>query len=261
MICIIILKNPMPFTFVHPAIVLPLGSFFARRCSLTGLIAGSMVPDFEYFLRMEVKSLYSHSLSGIFLFDLPVALLLSFIFHGIVRNSLINNLPQFLYCRLSYLTRLDWPAYANKHKSVLLGSIMLGIFSHLLWDSFTHKDAFFVNYLHYSSVNIELLGYSVPVHKLLQHLSTLLGGLTILIYLWLMPKDNKTSTHISLNYWLVVLVLSFVISFIRITLIYPAISPGMVVVTSLSALMISLTLTPVVLKIKRARKYSSGLLD
>ncbi|MBK5075050.1 DUF4184 family protein [Budviciaceae bacterium CWB-B4] len=251
----------MPFTFAHPAIVLPLGSFIVRRYSMTGLIAGSVVPDFEYFFRMEVKSLYSHSLSGIFLFDLPVALLLTFIFHCLVRDSLINHLPRFLYCRVSYLIKLDWVAYASRHKSVLLWSIMLGIFSHLLWDSFTHKDAFFVSYLHYSSINVKLLDYSIPLYKLLQHLSTLLGGLIIFTYLWFMPKNNTISSHTALKYWLVVFSLSLAISVIRIALINPDISSGMIVVTSLSAFMISLILAPVVLKMKRARKQSSGLLD
>jgi hypothetical protein len=42
----------MPFTFAHPAIVLPLKHLPKRWYSLTGLIIGSMTPDFEYFIRM-----------------------------------------------------------------------------------------------------------------------------------------------------------------------------------------------------------------
>lgn len=81
----------MPFTFAHPAIILPLPFLNKRWFSLTGLIIGSMIPDFEYFIRMRIQSIYSHTLAGIFWFDLPLALLISFIFHNKVKNLLFQN--------------------------------------------------------------------------------------------------------------------------------------------------------------------------
>jgi hypothetical protein len=89
----------MPFTFSHPAIVIPLAAK-KIRLSATGLIVGSMAPDFEYFIRMKNVSRYSHTAMGLFWFDLPLALLLCFIYHLIVRNSLFDNLPAFLKERL-----------------------------------------------------------------------------------------------------------------------------------------------------------------
>ena len=56
----------MPFTFSHPALILPLKYFPNKWFSLTGLVIGSLTPDFEYFLRMRIKSVYSHTLEGIF---------------------------------------------------------------------------------------------------------------------------------------------------------------------------------------------------
>nr|WP_237421370.1 DUF4184 family protein [Flavobacterium sp. HBTb2-11-1] len=70
----------MPFTFSHPAIILPLRYLPKSWFSITALTIGSLTPDFEYFLRMKVKSDYSHTLDGIFWFDLPLALLLTFLF-------------------------------------------------------------------------------------------------------------------------------------------------------------------------------------
>jgi len=43
----------MPFTFSHPAIVLPLATLRRQWISATGLIIGSITPDFEYFIRMK----------------------------------------------------------------------------------------------------------------------------------------------------------------------------------------------------------------
>ena len=57
----------MPFTFSHPAIILPLKKLPKKYISMTGLIVGSIAPDFEYFLRM--KSKYSHTMSGILWYD------------------------------------------------------------------------------------------------------------------------------------------------------------------------------------------------
>ncbi|MHC0443524.1 DUF4184 family protein, partial [Flavobacterium sp. 3-210] len=78
--------------------------------SLTALIIGSLTPDFEYFLRMKVKSDYSHTLSGIFWFDLPLALLLTFLFHNLTRNLLFQNLPSFIKNRILIYTDFDWNA-------------------------------------------------------------------------------------------------------------------------------------------------------
>ena len=69
----------MPVTFAHPAIVLP---FYKKPkfFSMTTLIIGSMSPDFEYFLRMKIKSDMSHTLLGIFYFDLPITLIIALSF-------------------------------------------------------------------------------------------------------------------------------------------------------------------------------------
>ena len=38
----------MPFTFSHPAIILPLAKINAKYISLTALVAGSMAPDSDF---------------------------------------------------------------------------------------------------------------------------------------------------------------------------------------------------------------------
>src|SRR6188768_3414024 len=98
----------MPFTFSHPAIILPLTCLPRKWFSLTGLVIGSLTPDFEYFLRMKIQGHYSHTISGIFCFDLPLGILLAFIFHNVVRNSLFDNLPTILKSRLLAFKHFDW---------------------------------------------------------------------------------------------------------------------------------------------------------
>src|SRR5688500_17701583 len=101
----------MGFTFSHPALIVPFKYLPRRLYSFTGLVAGSIVPDFEYFIRWSNKSIYSHTLAGIFWFDIPMALAISVIYHQLIRTTLIDNLPFFLKSRLIRFRDMDWLAY------------------------------------------------------------------------------------------------------------------------------------------------------
>ncbi len=159
----------MPFTFSHPALVLPL-SFLPRHWfSMTGLIIGSLTPDFEYFLRMKIQSDYSHTLSGLFWFDLPLGILLTFIFHNIVRNSLFDNLPSTLYTRFASFKKFDWNYYFTRNWFVVIISIIIGAASHIFWDSFTHFDGYFVQTIPDLSKSTDIYGIKIQVLKKLQH--------------------------------------------------------------------------------------------
>src|SRR4030095_12199666 len=168
----------MPFTFSHPAIVLPLAK--ARlKLSVTGLVIGSMIPDFEYFIRMRDKSKYSHTLGGIFWFDIPLALFVCFIYHLVVRNSLFDNLPSFLRDRFSSYKSFDWSKYFLKNWALALISIIIGAVSHIAWDGVTHNTMFYVNQADLSTMmkigRINLAGY-----KFLQLASTVAGGIVVI---------------------------------------------------------------------------------
>jgi hypothetical protein len=101
----------MPFTFSHAAIVLPLRLLPKKWFSLTALVIGSLTPDFEYFIRMKVQSNFSHTILGVFWFDLPFGILLAFLFHNIVRNSLFENLPLPLRSRFIAFNKFNWNRY------------------------------------------------------------------------------------------------------------------------------------------------------
>src|ERR1700712_2189360 len=117
----------MPYTFSHPAIVLPVTYLPKKWYSLSGLIVGSITPDFEYFMRMKDFSKYSHTIGGMFWFDLPLGLILLFIFHNIVRNVLVEYLPFSLNIRFSAFTNFNWNKYFRKNIIVVLISLLVGI--------------------------------------------------------------------------------------------------------------------------------------
>src|SRR5690606_7235327 len=241
----------MPFTFSHPAIVLPLTFLPRQWLSLTGLVIGSMTPDFEYFLRMRIKSNYSHTIDGLFWFDLPLGILLAFIFHNIVRDSLFDNLPTILKSRLTKFKQFDWNNYFKKNWLVVAISVLIGAASHIFWDSFTHDHGYFVQAIPALTNTVDILGRQVPTLKILQHSSTLLGGLVIVFALFKLPPDKNVAGQLNIKYWGILTTLTLTIIAVRLLSGLDYKLYGHVIVTAISAGLISLTLTPWLTKQKK----------
>lgn len=245
----------MPFTFSHPAIVLPLTYLPKKWFSLTGLVIGSVTPDFEYFLRMKIKSNYSHTVDGLFWFDLPLGVLLAFIFHDIVRNRLFDNLPIFFKSRFSAIKQFDWNGHFKKYWFVVIISILIGASSHIFWDSFTHDHGYFVQEFPALTNTLDIFGRQVPILKTLQHSSTIIGGLLIAFAVLKLPTDNRTSGSINTQYWTILLGLSLTIIALRILSGLDIKQYGNLIVTGISAILISLILTPLLTKKIREKNW------
>lgn len=213
----------MPFTFSHPAIILPLSGLKKKLFSLTGLIAGSMVPDFEFLLRLRDTDDFAHAWPGIFLFGLPFSILLSFVFHLVIRNPLILHLPAGTRQRFTILLSFNWKKYFRKNIAQFFMSVMLGIGSHIFVDAFTHADGIFV--LGNAFFNKELftvMKYNVPVYFILQLLTSLVGAVYILWYVSKMKRgtdiyDIKIDYY---GYWISLVLVGALILLMRL-LVYP----------------------------------------
>jgi Domain of unknown function (DUF4184) len=204
----------MPFTLAHPAVVLPLGKY-KSRFSLTALLAGSLVPDFEFFFQMrEVKNI-GHQWYGIALFDLPFALGFCYLFHGLLRYSFIPNLPPFFAKRFADALFFDWKKYAAENKLTVLISLLVGIISHILWDGFTHYNGMFVMLMPALSAQTGIPYLDIPVFYFLQIFSSLAGMLIVLLIIKKMPLSNNIKKQSgSLIYW-------FTFSFFFLLIIFP----------------------------------------
>jgi len=192
----------MPFTFCHPAAVLPFGLIRSRYISLSGLVIGSIIPDFEYFLRLKVLSTVSHSFAGVFLFDLPLGLLLYFVFHAVVREPFISNLPGFLKKRLSGFEGPAWSGSLKLRLLVVSASILFGVLTHLIWDGFTHKGGYFVVRSEFLQKDFGFFGYVVPAYKYAQHFSSLFGAIAIIGVVYRMPVRCKETSNPEKRFWL-----------------------------------------------------------
>lgn len=190
----------MPFTLAHPAIILPLSK--SKRFSFTALVIGSLVPDFEYFFRLREVENIGHYWYGIFLFDFPVALLLCFLFHNLLRNSLVANLPAYFRYRFTSILDFDWNAYARTNKWNITLSLFIGIASHIIWDGFTHYDGLFVKMFPALEFKTAIAGFHMPVYFLLQIVFSVIGLLAVLIVmLRIPPQQNNIDREKNKWYW------------------------------------------------------------
>ncbi len=233
----------MPFTPGHPAIILPLIRW--QYFSATGLIVGSMSPDFEYFFRMSVLGIHGHTNAGLFYFDVPVTVIVALVFHLVVKKNFINNLPAFLQARFQDTLRFDFVAYLKKHWIIFLLSAVIGAGSHIFWDSFTHDGRFFVRLFSdiYDNTYFSFQGANYPLFYVLQQISTFVGlsvvGLNVLLK---KPMHAPEISAPRVGYWLLVFAVSIVILRLRFYISPSDYNLGNVVVSSITGLMAGVTL-------------------
>lgn len=169
----------MPFTAAHPAILVPLKKVPEKYISWTALIIGSMVPDMEYFIWLSSGSFLSHTRMGIFYFDLPMTFLLAFFWQQsavfICRKRWPYLKAQYLHQRIEY-----FPDYLKKHWFKFTVSALVGILSHLAWDSFSHAKGYMaVNVFPVLIEHISIMGIYTRLCYVVWYVSTIVGLLAI----------------------------------------------------------------------------------
>ncbi|HEY8781249.1 MAG TPA: DUF4184 family protein [Mucilaginibacter sp.] len=220
----------MPLTFAHPAIVLPFSKLTKRWLSLTGLVIGSMAPDFEYFIRMRLVSAYSHTWPGLIWFDLPLGVMLVIIYEFWVKDPLITHLPTALNRRFfSFKGYREY--YSLQYFFAIFLSVLIGAASHIFWDGFTHRAGYFVHQIPELQSIINFYGYSVHIYTVLQYASTAAGALLILTVCFMLPKGKLTRPKQIAGFWLQVLLVAMVTIAIKLATGLPLYQYGNVLIT------------------------------
>ena len=220
----------MPFTFAHPAIVLPFGKIFKNGLSATGLVIGSMAPDFEYFGRMRIISAYSHTWQGLVWFDVPLAFVLVILYEIFIKEKLISHLPGGLNRRF-YWARQHVTFYTVGYFLAILVSVALGAASHIVWDGFSHPNGMYVHQWPVLQRVFNIYGYHLFGFTILQHGSTLLGLLFIAIVCLALPKGELTRAKNISAFWLQLILVMAVTIAIRLATGLPLHQYGNVIVT------------------------------
>lgn len=163
----------MPWTFAHPAAILPLRSLCPRWLSLPALVLGAIGPDLGYHFALFDWASFCHTPLGIVSGCLP---------QGLVLLALLTRWHRLLTVLLPaphrqlFRTQLQPAAHAAPWLAVAVWSLLLGAATHVIWDAFTHAGRWGVLLL--PGLNEPLfsaVGRQFRVFNLLQHLSTAVG--------------------------------------------------------------------------------------
>ncbi len=162
----------MPNPIAHPAAAIP---FTRLKLVFSALVIGSIAPDLGYFVRGG-ESDFMYTLAGLFYFDVPAGLVALWLFDFLAKWPLISLLPIGLQRRLfDPAQRFSFGPW--KRFGTILLSLLVGSITHIVWDSFTHKNGWMVERFGLLSADIK----GTPVYSILQNLSTFVG-IALLIY-------------------------------------------------------------------------------
>ncbi len=164
------------------------------------MVIGALVPDAVMFInpfyRMPWTYTDAHSFFGVWLFNLPLgmALWMSWVF---------VLAPAYRYCApRSLALRLPDPQPIDVSRMAwAIPSIILGICTHLLWDSFTHAGYPLTS----PGRPLDHTIGKLSLFRLLQHGSSVLGLIGVLFWIYLSlrtPKRTRAEYHFLRWPWL-----------------------------------------------------------
>ncbi|TDO60944.1 uncharacterized protein DUF4184 [Kribbella sp. VKM Ac-2571] len=176
----------MPFTLAHPAVVLPL---VRRPFVASALVAGAVAPDLLYvgpIYRIATQQIngnftltLTHELTSALWLDPLQALLLLAVFNLGLKRPLMALASSALAGRLKP-SRFRLPSVAVVLWTV--ASAVVGAVTHVVWDSFTHGDGYFVR--QFPGIFRAQVTGAWDVNRILQYVSTLGGCLVLAVWLY-----------------------------------------------------------------------------
>ncbi|GAA3404947.1 DUF4184 family protein [Paenibacillus hodogayensis] len=130
----------MPYTPAHPITAIVLDKLFPRKLNRTGLVLGTMAPDLQNFAELRPTDTdFGHSTLGMFTLGLPASIVLAFAFHRLVLPAAAVYLPAPLNRIAGSYVQRGWRINGLRGWALLIASIVLGMYSHLFLDGFSHR--------------------------------------------------------------------------------------------------------------------------
>lgn len=175
----------MPLTPSH-AVAAPLIQRVIRPLGIvlpmSALVIGTMVPDFEYLIRLSPGGGEWHTRIGLLEYCLPAGLATWLIFRTVIGPTLLRLLPPGLG-DTARETVAPGPTYRLIPGALV--AIAIGAVSHDLWDSFTHLDGWAARQLPWFRHRLMLGPHQwVRYFLVLQYASSVIGLLAVIAILW-----------------------------------------------------------------------------
>lgn len=163
----------MPYTLAHPGFILPLKKLKPEWFSTSGLIFGSIAPDFDIILRFTNPRMhiFQYTINEILFFIFPIAVCSAIYFHLVIRPILIHYSPISLYSFLDQYKKMGFPFRSTTSWFRLFTSALFAIFFHLLMDLFSHYNAW------YYKINAMYIYQSLIAGEIAYYLATYLPGI------------------------------------------------------------------------------------
>ena len=182
----------MPFTLAHPAAVLPLRHL--RYLRTAPLVIGALIPDLPYYVPGAVARLLgqTHSFEGS-LTACPLLGSAALVAVFVLRAPLTALLP----ARARWLCRHALAPFSHRPIEWLIAplAIVLGVWTHLAWDSFTHTDGWMVHRVAALSAPVTIGPYAGPVCHVLQYLSSVFGLVVLAVWYLRLPAPPSSEGH------------------------------------------------------------------
>lgn len=161
----------------HVVAARPLWLMSKRRLPLSAVVVGSVAPDLEYLWHLDTERTIGHTLGGVFLLDVPLALVLFGLWHGLLKGPVSALVSPRVRPPIDLAPFSLQPL--RRVEAVVL-ALLVGIAGHLLWDGFTHRDGFITTRVWFLE---EAIGRP-HVYDLLNYASTLFGMVLLGWWWW-----------------------------------------------------------------------------
>ena len=171
----------MPFTLSHAAAAIP---FRRTPLIMSAIVMGCFAPDFPYFLSLSPRTFFGHTFAGMFIFDLPLAIAALWLFHALIKQPMLMFLPTGIRRRLTTGVN-TFPFWPLKRLSLIVLSVLIGTATHLLWDSFTHRNSWTYQNWAFLRESVELpVSGEMQMYNLLEYACSILGLAVLAVWIW-----------------------------------------------------------------------------
>jgi uncharacterized protein DUF4184 len=187
----------MPFTFSHPAAVLPLRRL--KFLQTVPLIVGSVAPDLPYFVPARFMTVRfsrvmweTHTPLGILWLDIPIGiavLLFAYLLRGPLTALMTPRARALCLESIERLNSTPWQWL------LAMVSIYVGAWTHLAWDSFTHENGWMVRRIAALSAPVTIGDYTGTMCHVLQYVSSVVGLSILAVWYLRLPTPTTDPAH------------------------------------------------------------------
>jgi hypothetical protein len=166
----------------HAAAVLPFFRLSHRGLTPTALIIGACAPDLSYVYALRELGDFAHVFPGFILFCVPVGLAVLLWLEALILPALRLALPEVAGIQWGRFVRTEGLPRTPLAWLLTAVALVLGAATHVLWDGFTHHTMWPAELL-YPDIRVPVGSRDLPLARVLQHTSSLVGSLLVLGYM------------------------------------------------------------------------------